>query len=326
MARVESIRGIISFVRTVAAGSFAGAAKELGVSAVAVSKNVQMLERQVGARLLQRSTRRLGLTEEGRVFYERCARPLQELEAARSAVRDKVGSPAGTVRVTSITPFARTYMLPLLPSFSRQYPKIEVDLHLDDNVSDMIAEGFDVGIRAGHMNVGNVVVREIAPLHFVVCGAPSYFGVSGVPQTIADLALHNCLRLRRRGGARQAINWALGAQATPLDPPAQGNFVANDITTLVAAAVQGQGLVLAPLPFVLPLFRSGALAPVLIDWMSQPAHIFMHYPNRKLPARVRCFVNYVLEHLRGHPDLGADARSVVEPFVPKVRNGRSALG
>jgi len=86
MARVESIRGIISFVRTVAAGSFAGAAKELGVSAVAVSKNVQMLERQVGARLLQRSTRRLGLTEEGRVFYERCARPLQELEAARSAV------------------------------------------------------------------------------------------------------------------------------------------------------------------------------------------------------------------------------------------------
>ena len=163
-------------------------------------------------------------------------------------------------------------------------------------------------------------------MHFVVCGAPSYFGVNGVPQTIADLAQHNCLRLRRRGGARQAINWALGAQATPLDPPAQGNFVANDITTLVAAAVQGQGLVLAPLPFVLPLFRSGALAPVLIDWMSQPAHIFMHYPNRKLPARVRCFVNYVLEHLRGHPDLGADARSVVEPFVPKVRNGRSALG
>src|SRR5438128_6485231 len=102
MARIDGIRGIVSFVRTVAAGSFAGAAKDLGITPVAVSKNVQRLEQQVGARLLQRSTRKLSLTAEGRLFYERCAAPLQEIERARAAVRDKSSSPAGTIRVTSI--------------------------------------------------------------------------------------------------------------------------------------------------------------------------------------------------------------------------------
>jgi len=111
------------------------------------------------------------------------------------------------------------------------------------------------------------------------------------------------------------LNWSLGG--TPVDPPVQGNFLANDIVTLVTAAVQGQGLVWAPLPLVLPLFRSGALAPVLPDSIAQPAHIFLHYPNRKLPVRVRCFVNFLLEHLRGHPDLSGDPRVLIDPFVPR---------
>src|ERR1051325_3528403 len=116
MAGVESIRGLIGFVRTVGAGSFAGAAKELGVSPVAVSKNVQRLERRLGVRLLQRSTRKLSLTEEGRLFHERCSGPLKELESAQSAARDRGRAPAGTLRLTSISPFGRTYVLPLLPA------------------------------------------------------------------------------------------------------------------------------------------------------------------------------------------------------------------
>ena len=320
MARLESIRGVVGFVRTVAAGSFAGAAKKLGVTPVAVSKNVQRLERQLGVRLLQRSTRKLSLTEEGRVFYERCTGPLQELESAQSAVREKSSSPAGTLRVTSISPFGRTYILPLLPAFSRLYPRIEVELHLDDSINDMIAEGYDVGIRAGQMRDGSMVVREIVPLHFVVCGASSYFAEHGVPATPADLAKHNCLRLRSRGARPDsALNWLLGPNRSPVTPPVRGNFIANDITTLVMAAEHGQGLVFAPLPFVLPLFRAGALVPVLPEWISRPAHIFVHYPNRRqLPARVRTFVNFLLEHLRKNPDLGSDAQSLVAPFSSKA--------
>jgi LysR family transcriptional regulator, transcriptional activator for dmlA len=267
MTGVESIRGVIGFVRTVKAGSFAAAAKELGVSPVAVSKNVQRLERQLGVRLLQRSTRTLRLTEEGRLFYEHCAEPLRELESAHSVVKDKVRSASGRLRVTAISPFARTYVLPLLPKFARVYPEIEVELHVDDAVSDMIAEGYDIGIRAGPMRDGTMVVREIAPLHFVVCGAPSYLAQHGTPRKPEDLAQHNCLRLWRSVPA-SAVQWRLGPEQAPSSPTIHGNFLANDVTTLVAAAVHGQGLAFAPLPLVLPLFRAGALVPLLTERIS----------------------------------------------------------
>ena len=316
MAGLESISGVIGFVRTVAAGSFAGAAKQLGVSPVAVSKNVQRLERRLGVRLLQRSTRKLSLTEEGRLFYERCTGPLRELESAQAAVKDTGRSPAGRLRVTSVSPFGRTYVLPLLPAFSRHYPEIEVELHLDDAVSDMIAEGYDVGIRAGEIRDSTMIVREIAPLHFVVCGAPSYLEKHGTPRKPADLAGHNCVRLKGRTTPARPANWLLSPNKTPASPPVSGNFFANDLTTLVMAAVHGHGLVLAPLPLVLPLFRSGALMPVLPDCMSKPAHLFMHYPNRKhLPMRVRSFVNFMLERFRKNPDLVSDPQLLVAPYL-----------
>src|SRR5438477_9310448 len=132
---MKSIRGVVGFVRSVEAGSFAAAAKALGISAVAVGKNVQRLERQLGVRLLQRSTRKLSLTEEGRLFYERCTGPLRELESAQAAVKDRGRAPAGRIRVTSVTPFGRTYVLPLIPAFSSRYPEIDIELHLDDAVS-----------------------------------------------------------------------------------------------------------------------------------------------------------------------------------------------
>jgi LysR family transcriptional regulator, transcriptional activator for dmlA len=316
MAGVEGLRGMLGFVKTVAAGSFAGAAKELGVSPVAVSKNVQRLERQLGVRLLQRTTRKLSLTQEGRVFYERCTGPLSELESAQSAVKDKGRSPAGRLRVTSVSPFGRTYVLPLLPAFSRLYPAIEVELHLDDAISDMIAEGYDVGIRAGAIKDGTMVVREIAPLYFVVCGAPSYLAKSGMPRNPADLCGHTSLRLRSRNAQGGELNWRFGPHRVPASPPIGGNFLANDITTLVTAAVHGQGLVFAPLPLVLPLFRANALVPVLPHCMSNPAHLFMHYPNRKhLPVRVRSFVNFMLERFRKNPDLTSDPQALIAPFV-----------
>jgi LysR family transcriptional regulator, transcriptional activator for dmlA len=323
---VKGIRGVIGFVRTVEAGSFAGAAKTLGVTPVAVSKNVQRLERQLGVRLLQRSTRKLSLTEEGRQYYERSVGPLRELENAETAITEKGRSPAGTLRVTSLTPFGRTYVLPLIPAFSRLYPGIELELHLDDAVSDMIAGGYDVGIRAGEARDGSMVIREVAPLNFVVCGAPSYLAERGVPVTVADLSKHNCLRLRGRGPAAQPFKWRLGPKKLADAQPVRGNFLANDITTLVTVAAHGQGLVFAPLPLVLPLFRTGALRPVLPECVSQPARIFIHYLSRRhLPARVKAFVNFMLEHLRSNPDLTSDPQALLAPFVSHpMRPGRGS--
>ena len=316
---MKGIRGVVSFVRTVAAGSFAGAAKELRITPVAVSGNVQRLERQLGVRLLQRSTRKLSLTEEGRLYYERCIGPLRELELAESAITEKGRSPSGTLKVTCIPPFGRTYLLPLLPAFSRRYPAIEIDLTLDDAVTDMVAGGFDVGIRAGKARDGSMVMREVAPLNFVVCGSPSYLAERGVPGSVADLSRHNCLRLHRRGA--RSLNWFLGLENAAVSPPVSGNFVAHDFTTLVAAAVHGQGLALAPLPLVLPLFRTGALTPVLPESVSQPARIFIHYTSRKhLPIRTKVFVDFLLEPLRSNPDLTADPKLLLAPFVSRPAN------
>jgi DNA-binding transcriptional LysR family regulator len=313
---VKGISGAVGFVRTVEAGSFAGAAKKLGITPVAVSKNVQRLEQRLGVRLLRRSTRKLSLTEEGRLYYERCVGPLRELESAESAITERGRSPTGTIRVTSLSPFGRTYVLPLIPAFSRLYPGIELELRLDDAVTDMIAGGYDVGIRAGEARDGSMVMREVAPLNFVVCGAPSYFAERGIPLTVADLSKHNCLRLRGRGPATHSLEWRLGPTGPADSPSIKGNFLAHDITTLVTAAVYGQGLVFAPLPLVLPLFRTGELRPVLPECVSQPARIFIHYLSRKhLPARVKAFVNFMLEHLRSNPDLTSDPQALLAPFV-----------
>jgi DNA-binding transcriptional LysR family regulator len=308
-AIMDSIRGVLGFVRTVAAGSFAGAAKELGVTPVAVSKSVQRLERELGVRLLQRSTRKLSLTEEGRAFHERCVGPLRALQDAHAAVKDAGRAPAGVVRVTCVSPFGRSYVVPLLPRFSMRYPRIQVELDIDDAVSDMIAQRYDVGIRVGALRDSSMIVREIAPLPFVVCAAPAYLAAHGTPRTPADLQHHNCLRMRARGSDR-ALPWALGAERTPV--PVHGDLVCNDLTALVTAALHEQGLVFAPLLFVLPLLRAGALVALLTDWLGRGAHVFIHYPNRRnLPARVRTFVNFLLEELRAHPDLTGDAQALL---------------
>ena len=312
---MDSIRGVVGLVKTVAAGSFAGAARELGVTPVAVSKNVQRLEQQLGVRLLRRSTRKLSLTDEGQQFYERCTGPLRELESAHAAVKERGAAPSGVLRVTSISPFGRNYVVPLLAEFSRRYPAIRVEMNLDDSIADMVSEGFDVGIRAGEMRDGTLIARHIAPLPFVVCAAPAYLARAGVPSTPADLARHNCLRLRDRGTG-PGFNWRLGPLREPVAPPVDGNFVANDMTTLVMAALHGHGLVLAPLPLVLPLLRAGALVPLLTDWVASGVQLFIHYPNRRnLPARVRSFVEFLLEQLRSNPDLDTEPQVLLAPFI-----------
>src|SRR5262249_50664884 len=156
---------------------------------------------------------------------------------------------------------------------------------------------------------------EVAPLHFVVCGAPSYLAERGLPVMAADLSKHNCLRFRGRGAASHPLHWRLGPKDSTARPSISGNFFANDVTALVTLAAHCHGLAFAPLLAVLPLFRTGALRPVLPQCISLAAHIFIHYASRKhLPARVKAFVNFMLEHLRGNPDLTSDPQSLLAPF------------
>ncbi len=316
---MSSLLGITNFVRTVSAGSFAGAARELGISAVAVSKNVASLERALGVRLLNRSTRALSLTDEGRAFHERCAEPLRALEDATASAKNSADAPGGVVRVTSLSPFGRGSVIPLLPKFARLYPNIEVDLRLDDAVVDLVADNFDIGIRAGRQQSPAVIAREICELHFVLCAAPSYFATQGIPKRIEDLAQHNCLRMASRAvtndSDRSTINWRLGPQRIALDPPARGTLIANDFNSLEHAAICGVGIFNAPLPLVMPHFRSGALRPVLPQCRSSGISLYLYYRSRRnQPARVRVFVDFLLESLRAQPDLVGDPVALCAPF------------
>jgi DNA-binding transcriptional LysR family regulator len=312
---MNSLKGIASFVAVATAGSFAAAAKQQGVSAVAVSKNVATLERQLSVRLFQRTTRQLQLTPEGQSYLSQCLAPLRALEAAQVAVQKSNKALSGLVRVTSVVPFGTGFVLPLLAQFHALHPKIQVQLHLDDEVSDMVAAGYHLGIRVGRPQDSSLVARPIAPLPFVVCASPAYLAAQGHPQLVADLARHACLRLSRVGLA-DPMPWFLRGMTPELGQTLSGPLQTNDFSALVAAAVLGQGLACVPLPLVMPLFRSGQLRPVLMDCIRTDLDVYLHYPNRKnLPARTRALLEFLVDQLRREPDLQTDVPSLIAPFV-----------
>lgn len=319
---MQSLRGIVSFLQTAETGSFTKAGVVLGISAVAVGKNVSALEQALGVRLLQRSTRQLKLTEDGRLFVAQCQSPLRDLEFAYRTVCQRGQSPAGAVRITSVVPFGRSLVQPLLSEFAVLYPKISVDLVLNNQVVDMIAQGFDIGIRVGNTQAPNLIARDIAPLPFVIVAAPSYLQRNAAPQQVAHLADHNCLCLQGESGARpEAVVWRLGNIETRTTVAVSGNLRSNDHATLLGAALAGQGLMLAPMPLVVAYLRRGELQIVLPQWVASALSVYLHYPSRKnLPARVKVAIDFLLERLRAHPDLAAcsdaDTHAWTAPRLP----------
>jgi DNA-binding transcriptional LysR family regulator len=312
---MKSLKGIASFVAVASTGSFSAAAKLQGVSAVATSKNVATLERQLGVRLFQRTTRKLSLTEEGVIFFRQCEGPLRELQSAQVAVEQSTKSLSGMVRVTSVSPIGTGYLVPLMPTFHAINPKVHVELHLDDGVSDMIAQGFDVGIRVGQLRDSTLVARPIAKMPFVVCASTAYLKLRGAPRVLSELSHHNCIRLRRPN-RKEPFPWFLLGMDSALDQSLQGNFSVTDFYAVMRAAAQGQGLACVPLPMAMPLFRAGQLKPVLTDHIDPRFVVYLHYPNRKnLPERTRAFVEFVLKRLSEEPDLQTQHWELIAPFI-----------
>jgi DNA-binding transcriptional LysR family regulator len=312
---MKSLKGIESFIEVAAAGSFSAAAKQLGVSAVAVSKNVATLERQLGVRLFQRTTRKLNLTAEGQTFYAQCLGPLRELEAAQAVVQQSGKALSGMVRMTSATPFGTGFILPMLPKFQALHPNVQILLHLDDNINDLIANNYDIGIRVGLLRDSSLVARPISPLPFVVCASASYLTKQGIPSQLEDLTHHNCLRLSR-AGSHEPMPWFLKGCDAKLDRQITGNLLINDFASLMTVAVQGKGLVCVPLPLAMPLFRTGALQPVLTDLIESKIQVYLYYPNRQnLPARTRSLIDFILAQLKQEQDLQTPAHQLLAPFV-----------
>jgi DNA-binding transcriptional LysR family regulator len=302
MARLEVNRSgeIEAFVRVVERGTLSDAARLLGMTPSAVSKLIGRLEDRLGARLINRTTRRLQLTAEGAAFYENGRRILADIEAAeREASAGAV--PRGRLRVNSNVPFGQHYLLPLLPAFLERHPRIVVDVSLTDRVVDLLEERADVAIRAGPMRDSSLVARKFWQSRMVVVGSPGYLGRKGVPRSPADLARHDCLDF---GFARLVAGWPfLDGQGGVFTMRPRGNALAGDGETMRLMAMAGVGLGRLSRHHIQRDIDAGALVPVLEDFNpgdEEPVYAIYVGQGGHLPARVRAFLDFMAENVRPH--------------------------
>jgi DNA-binding transcriptional LysR family regulator len=312
---MQTLRGILNFTRTAELGSFAAAAKDLNISAVAVSQNISRLEQSLGVRLFARSTRALQLTPEGEAFLEQCKTPLALLDAACKEISSDARSTAGKVRASVISPLASLYLIPLLPQFFNRYPDIQLELELSEDSTSLIAKRFDVGIRVGVLNDAAFVARPLGPLKLLLCASPTYVKANGVPKAIEDLSKHALLQLQITGQEQATpvfVQTSNGAENRMQMLQFAPRFVCNDFNSLLRACTDGVGIAQLPMPLALAALKSGQLKTFLPEAVPQGWQLFIHYPSRKqVPARVRAFVDFCLEHLGNHADLNADMKAFI---------------
>ena len=291
MDRFDSMR---AFAKVVESSSFAGAAARLGISASMVTLHVKELEERLGVRLLNRTTRKVSLTETGRAYYERCTRLLADLEETEQAVSDMHAAPRGELRVNATPAFGILQLTPAIADFTNRFPAISVELMLSERMVDLIEEGFDLAVRVGELPDSSLIARQLAPCRMVVCGAPSYFEKHGKPRTPADLTAHNCLTVAGTGLSYYR-DWQLtAADGTAVNVLPTGNLRTNSGAVLIVSALAGHGLACLPTYLVGDALQSGRLVTVLDDYMAPPYTLRALYPhNRYLSAKVRAFVDFL---------------------------------
>ena len=291
---MDRVHAIAAFAKVVETGSFARAAERLEVSVSAVSRQVAELEGHLDARLLNRTTRRLSLTESGRAFYERCVQLLADLEEAEQSAHAGTVKPRGTLRLTCGTTFGVRHLAPAMILFAERYPEMRFDVELSDRAADLVEEGFDVAVRIGSIGSQNLVGRKVGETRLVCCAAPAYLERHGEPGTPEDLAAHACLTyeyaplknlwpFRDRQGRERGVR-------------VSGPVHTNSGRLLAAIAVAGLGIIVEPDFQVGPEVRAGRLVPILRGVEVAPATIYVGDPSRRhLSAKVRAVTDFLSE-------------------------------
>lgn len=297
---MEDLAYMVTFARVVKAGSFAGAARQLKVTSSVASKHVAKLEQQLGVRLLNRSTRKLSLTEAGAAYYEHCARIVEEVESSKRAIASLQAAPRGLLKVTAPVTFASTRLGPILREFFERYPDIQIDLNASNRLVDMAEEGFDVAIRIARTLPPNVVARPLRPVRWHLCGSPEYLQREGVPQHPANLSRHNCLTFPVPG---QAVVWHFVRGSERVEVPVHGSLQSNMVEALHDLVLAGTGLTLLPGYIAGKDIREGKLATVLADWeIESGSSLYAVYlPTRYLAPKVRVFVDFLVERFGARP-------------------------
>ncbi len=301
---MDRLAAIQVFSQVVESGSFAKAAERLGLSTSAASRHIAELEAHLQTRLLNRTTRRVSLTESGRAFYERSIQLLADLEEAEQEAARAAVVPRGTIKLTASVNFGVRHIAPAIAAFLAQHREVRFDVSLSDRVVDLVEEGFDLGIRIGVAGSDNIVARKLGETRLVPCASPGYIRAHGAPQAPEELEKHNCFtyeyvtprnlwRFRDPSGRERAVR-------------VRGSLHSNNGDLLAEAAARGAGIVFEPAFIVGPDVRTGRLVPLLQDFVPLPAPIYAVYPSRKhLSAKVRLFVDFLVERFAEAQDWGA---------------------
>ena len=264
-----------------------------------VSKAITKLERELGARLLNRSTRGLSLTEVGAAFYEHCSRVIEEAEQATQLVNLLHSEPRGVLKVTTSVAFGTLHIAPALPEFLGRYPDLAVDMTITDRLVDLVDEGYDVAIRIVREPALNFVARQLAPVRRVVCATPEYFQRQGIPQTPEDLRQHNCLHYTHFSAQGE---WHFTSRGGDISVPLSGNLRINDDEALSQAVLGGLGIALLPTFIIGQELQSGRLQAVLSDYVPLERRIFAVYLQTiHLPAKVRAFIDFLRARFGAKP-------------------------
>lgn len=308
-----SYAGVVSFIAVAEEGGFARAGDRLGVGRSSVSRSVRKLEAQLDARLFLRTTRKTTLTREGELFYENCREGIGRIAQAFDDMRElRNGPPRGHLRVASAPAFGRKIVAPLLRGFDERYPDITVELLLDDRPADFATDRVDVSFRDGRMEDSGIVARQLIPMQMFVCASAAYARTHGLPRHVDDLAHHRCINLRTASGRPKEWEFKIDGRAERHRPVSRHTF--NDEGLIVQAVLDGLGIAQLPAYQVSDLLGDGQLLSCLAHHAPDDGGHYLCYLSRKhLPARIRVFVDYMIEHVRA-----LDLRFLTAVKPPKV--------
>ena len=283
--------GISEFVYVAECESFTQASKQLGISTAQVSRQVGALEKRLKVKLLYRTTRKVSLTEEGRVFYQHCRAVLDGLEIAEQAVTNLQSKPQGRIKLTAPVTYGEQQLLPLVNDFMKHYPDIEVTAFLSNQKLDLIDGGYDLAIRIGKLPDSTMMAKKLSSRTNFVCAAPAYIEQYGTPQTLTDLKQHNCL-------LGTLDYWQFQDSAKEKKIRVTGSIRYNSGYSLMDAALKGLGIVQLPDYYVQKHLNTGALVSMLENYSEIEEGIWAIYPhNRQLSPKIRLLLEHLLTHL-----------------------------
>lgn len=295
---IGNLDGMTVFARVVEERSFSGAARKQGMSKSAVSKHITKLEDNLGIRLLNRTTRRLSLTDAGATFYRHCARVVEEVETAEHALTDLRGTPRGTLRISAPLTFGQMYLPQLVTEFMEMFPGLHVDIHLADHKVDLVAEGIDMAIRITRLKDSSLIARKLADFKGHVVAAPSYLEKYGEPKTPQDLADHRTLAYTNLPSPNI---WDFTGPEGPVSVRVNPVLSCNNGEFTSIAAIRGLGIAREPEFIVAEALQAGRLVRILDGYDPlNSGGIYAVYPERRhLPSKVRVFIDFLVEKFRG---------------------------